>query len=211
MKSSTQLVTVIGIALLAGCASSQAENWSDNFYVHADAGVAFVQNLKLRQVGPTVPTEFDPGTRADIAIGYNLGKSWAVELETGALWNRISKINGNSPGDGHIDLFQFPVLANVVYKIHLQNHWTPYIGGGVGADFATFDDEAFGFNESHTDVTFAYQAQAGVAYALSQNTALDFGYKFFGSLGHDWKFSPGELTSDPILTHALLVSFSWKF
>ena len=44
--------------------------------------------------------------------------------------------------------------------------------------------------------------------ALSQNTALDFGYKFFGSLGHDWKFSPGELTSDPILTHALLVSFS---
>ncbi|HLX72296.1 MAG TPA: outer membrane beta-barrel protein [Verrucomicrobiae bacterium] len=213
-----KIITIAVAAIVAGGpALIRAEDNSDRFYVHADSGAVFVQDLTLRASVPGSPStsasfamHFQPGARGDIAIGYNLTDSLAVEIETGALWNRIDTVNS-------IDLFQVPLLENLVYRVHLKNGWTPYFGAGAGADFGILSGiESISHGDviqtsSSDDVTFGYQAQAGIAYAISPNADVDFSYKFFGSFEHNWDFPGVKFDSDKIYTHALLLSFRWKF
>ncbi len=194
MKSSTQLVTVIGIALLAGGASSQAENWSDSFYVHTDIGPAFIGN------GPTTFLGFnqtsgmfqgkghfraDTGIRGDLALGYQLTKSWAVEAEAGAIWN---------PGPNEHDYFyQIPVMLNVVYQIHLSDSWKAYVGAGAGGVISMIGSEShdpafyrhFLFEDS--DWSQCYQAEAGIKYAISRHVEINLGYKFLGVVEYNYR------------------------
>ena len=204
-----KIVTIAGAALLLGGFNAVAEeNAGSSLYVHADAGVALMQNFKINGIN----AEMDPGARFDASVGYNLNNCWAVEFETGGLWNRFDKIGGSSISGGHLDLFRTPLLASVIYKINLNDRWTPYIGVGAGGDLATLDAEPDnGSSESDTGIAFAVQAQAGISYALSDHASVDLGYKFFGSGHHSWNIEGEHFGSSDLFTHAVLASFSWKF
>lgn len=224
-----KITTIAAAALVISApAILKAQDNTGRFYVHADVGSVFIQDLTIHFSGPSphgpsaapLDTHFQPGARGDISIGYNLNDSLAVEIETGAMWNRVDTFNGASPGGGPTDLYQIPLLANLVYRVHLKNGWTPYFGAGAGADFAVFQTTVpggnainiFGPSETTDDVAFAYQAQAGISYAISPNSELDFGYQFFGSFEHNWDvLGPFHYDSDKIYTHAVLLSYCWKF
>jgi hypothetical protein len=216
-------MTVAGVARFTNGADLQTkqvmiggDDDSGAIYIHADAGPLFLEPVTFRFYGAHVIGDFKTGARGDIAIGYNLSDSFALELETGALWNRwdTAGVRTTLP----MDLFQVPVLGNAIYKIHLNNRWTADFGIGAGADVATlvYTSETIGLSavtatRAYTDVTFAYQAQAGMAFALSSNADVDLGYKFFGSFDHHWNFEGEGVSSDAVFTHALLLSFCWKF
>jgi opacity protein-like surface antigen len=206
-----KITTIATAVLIAGApVRLEAQDNAESFYVHADAGAVYMQDLTFHfRLGPksgSFSDQINPGARGDIAAGYNLTDPLAVELETGALWNR-------SRSD--IDIFQIPLLESLVYRAHLKNGWTPYFGAGAGADFAVLNASVFTgkalVRESDDDVTFGYQAQAGISYAISPNADLDIGYKFFGSFEHHWDFGDLGLDSDKIYTHAVLLSFRWNF
>lgn len=210
-----KITTLAATMLLAGCPILlKAEDNAERFYVHADIGPVFIQDLTLHTSFGRSATHFEPGVRGDAAIGYNLSDSLAVETETGVLWNRVNSFNGFSASG--TDLYQIPLLENLLYRIHLKHGWTPYVGGGVGADFTVFKTSVIsrsGLPESAggNDVTLGFQAKAGISYAISPNADIDFGYKFLGSLQHDWDVAGFRYKSDDIYTHAVLVSFCWKF
>ena len=182
-----------------------------------DIGPSFVQDATINSTTKVFSqtfhasrtVEFQTGIRGDIAVGYNINGAWAMELESGAIWNAIGSEQ---------ELYQIPILLNVLYKIPLKNSWTPYFGVGAGVvvskiDFLTVPTAAAAtyVRTSDTDQTFAYQAMAGIKYAVSDRAQIDLGYKFFGTLDQSWAGNGTTLTSNGIYTHAVLASFTWKF
>ena len=102
--------------------------------------------------------------------------------------------------------------------INLKGGWTPYVGAGVGgaATYLTAQNvPLFGFgchtSYSSTDFTFAYQATAGLKYAISENIELGIAYKFTGTTDHNWSDNGVTFKTDGTVTHAVLASLTWKF
>jgi opacity protein-like surface antigen len=193
-------------------------------YLNADFGGAFRENAQLRQSQGIVPqysTTFNPGIRADIDLGYNLNDSWAVELETGFIWNSVDEIGGTPLGSysQSIDLYSIPVLANIIYKVPTKTSWTPYFGVGAGGVVGIFDFKTSGTDFSDTDFAFAWQAEAGLKYALTKNASFGIAYKFLGTLNQRYYLGGGypggtmndHVKLDGVYINAVEASFTWTF
>jgi opacity protein-like surface antigen len=211
----------IGSTCLLAAASSQADSTS-RFYLSADAGAAFTQDasVQLSDFGNSGDVKFDTGLRAGLNFGYHVTRSFAVELESGVIWNDVQSIQGNSPDAGaSATLYQIPVLANVIYK-PWHGAFQPYIGVGCGGAASVFDISNVSQSSrfapyypslNSTDWAFAYQAELGVNYALCRCVDLGLAYKFFGTTSHDWSSNGLELKTDGIITHSITASVTWKF
>ena len=75
--------------------------------------------------------KFDPGFRAGMAIGKQLTRHIAIEAEGGFHYNSIRSIEDASSDDG--ELYQVPVLGNLVLQFPNRTRLIPVIGGGAGA------------------------------------------------------------------------------
>jgi len=198
----------MGFILLAGPALAHGTEWLDQTYLHVDAGPAILASGGLFGL-------YGDGVRGDVAFGYNLTESWSAEFETGVIWNPVNR--RDSPV--HDALYQYPILANVVYQHRFGPGWSVYLNTGAGGAVTTIDATVGGggplpgpgVRDDDTDLSFAFQAGGGVRYHVCANAALDVGYKFLGSLGHEWRIGSAVLRVDEIYTHAALASFSWNF
>jgi len=213
--------SVIGTTLVLFIANAGAADWTQNLYINADAGSAFRQSTIIHEsFGYTEHTTYNPGIRADVALGYNINDSWAVELSTGVIWNSMDKVNGVplSSFNETFDTYIIPNLVNVIYKVPTKSSWTPYVGVGVGSVVSIVDINADNFHGgnpdlSDSDFTFAYQAEAGLKYSLTKNVSIGIDYKFLGTLAQSWymRSFANHLETDATYTHAILVNFNWKF
>ena len=204
-------------------ASACASDWSDNLhlsatnlYLNADVGSALQQNAQFHQSGfPPQYASFNPGIRADIDLGYKLDDTWAVEFETGVNWNSIDKIGGVSLHsiNRSFGIYTIPLLANVIYKLPRDGSLTPYVGMGVGGvcSIAAFSDATSDFSDPC--FTFAYQAEAGLKYALTKNISIGVAYKYFNAMDQSWLFNrtAGHVGFDVVHTHVIVASFTWTF
>ena len=86
---------------------------------------------------------------------------------------------GDLVADGQGDVSTLFVMANVFYDLDTGGPLTPYIGGGVGVGFADVDYSPSSVAIIQDDSSaFAYQAMAGVAYAVSPSVDLTLGYRY---------------------------------
>jgi opacity protein-like surface antigen len=208
--------------------TQSSQDWTQNLYANVDFGGMFQQNTTLFQsTGTPKTTTFSPGIRGDIALGYNINKSLAVEFDTGVLWNSMDKVGGISLSSANqsADIYTIPVLANIIYKVPLKDSWHPYVGVGVGGAAAIIS-YSIGASSggplpiSTTPTTlgdynfvFAYQAEVGLEYELSKNASIGIAYEFFGTSDPRWYFSqiPSHLKEGGYYTHSFTVSFTWNF
>lgn len=226
MKTTVRSITMVSAALLMSATGARASgwndnlDWSDNLYLSADVGGMFQQGTSLIQNGSSASVTFNPGVRADIDLGYNLNDSWAVELETGFMWNSMDNVGGRSLSSisQSVDMYSVPILANIIYKVPTKTSWVPYFGVGAGGVVGIYDLKSRGTDYSDTDFTFAYQAEAGLDYALSKNVSVGIAYKFLGALNQHWLLSPklphdtyNHVTLDGVYIHAVVVKFTWSF
>ncbi len=226
MKKTFLFATTSSALLLASQAGAQTSQTSaietnsvaDKMYVSGDVGAAWQQNVNAQGGNGTV--NFDTGVRGDVTFGYNFCENFAAELETGVIANSISSIAGNtlSSFGASADIYEIPVLVNAIYKLPLKGGWTHFVGVGIGgaATYLTAQNvPLFGFGShssySSTDFTFAYQAEAGFKYAISEHIDLGFVYKFTGTTDHGWSDNGVTFNTDGTMTHAVLATFTWKF
>lgn len=218
-------ITTLGIALFLGCAAAHAD-WSDNLYLHSDVGPAFTPDATthFRQAtaglsGFNVVTgkgtfKSATGVRGDVSLGYDLNKSWAVEVEAGAIWDPSPFANGTP-------FYQVPVMLRVLYQVPLDDSWKIYFGAGAGGVVGIEEGEIHTVLFSKpisldaTDTAFGYEAEAGLKYELSRHTELGVGYKFLGVDHYTFDVNTpnfvSHVTVDPLYTHTALLSFTWKF
>ncbi len=230
MELNIRSITTAAAVLVMSAVAASAQDWTQNLYAKIDGGGMFQQNATLDKttsssVPPAISTSgtatFNFGVRGDIALGYNINKSWAAEFDTGVLWNSMDKVGNNTLGSigQSADTYTVPFLANFIYKVPIKGPWSSYVGLGVGGAASILSYDNSGYSLSDCNFTFAYQAEAGLKYALSQNASINIAYEFLGMTDPSWNSSltVGATTTDyqfkenGFYTHSIAVSFTWNF
>lgn len=223
MKKLLCCLTAAGIALVAAPAGyAQTQTTTTTYfvlqpvpwYVHMDVGGTLMQDLTIKNAGGA-KNGVDPGFRTTISVGANFTPFLSAEVEGGALGNALDT-SGDQPISAiatRAELYQFPILANLILKAPLRGGVTPYIGGGAGGVASTLYLHAPGFWSQDTDFTYAFQAMAGVRFALNRNMDFGVGYKFLGTGEHSFFGDDSVLSvrTGHAYTHSILASFTWTF
>jgi opacity protein-like surface antigen len=184
-----------------------------------EVGATVIQDAKLEaffdQPLSDNKVKFDPGFRAAIALGTDLMPFLAVEAEGAFHYNSIKSVSGATSGLG--DLYQFPVMGNVVLQFPNRTRLVPVLGGGVGAVFSVFDakDITLGtarFSSSEETWTFAYQGYAGLLYQFRPEMALGVTYHYVNNDGPSWRDSAGNnVKFNRLVSHSLSLTFNFRF
>lgn len=203
-----------GVVCLLAAVTANAQNYPGSVYFNGSLGGALQQDMTVRNAG-NGKVGFDPGVRFDFSGGVNFTPYFSGELETGIIANRLDTFDGvslSSMGQRG-DLTQFPLLANAILRIPLRYGVTPYVGVGCGGIASTLYLRQPGDRGTDTDFTFAYQAQAGVRWALNRNMECGVGYKFLGTPPHTWFADDPNLftRSGRMYSHAILATFKFTF
>ena len=104
---------------------------------------------------------FDTGIAGGVAVGYDFGPA-RVEIEGSYRHSNADK--------GDADLKVSTLMANVYADFNTDGTTTPYLGAGVGVANVDLDDE--------DDQVLAGQVAAGVLFAVTEQVAIDLGYRF---------------------------------
>lgn len=208
MKRKIPFLLAGGIVPLATAVMGQ--DFSPHPYLSADLGAAFQENLRIRS-GDLI--DFHNGVRGDITLGYQKTRWVGMELQTGVIWNSGDKIGGAtiSSFGGRMDLYQIPVMANLVLTTPAWHGFRPYAGAGFGGVAAMMRFERPLGSIRDTDVTFSYQAFGGLNYEISEHFELGVGYKYLQTDNHDWIENGVTLKTEGTTVHSVTASLSWKF
>lgn len=129
---------------------------------------------------------------AGIAVGLNLreftevGAPIRVELEYASRGKLKSEWNGSIGARNQVKAaWQVQTfMLNGYWDIDTGSAFTPYLGAGLGASYIyeNMTSGMGGVRHSTEDYNwgFAWNVGAGVAYAFTDNVALDVGYRFAG-------------------------------
>ncbi len=212
-----------GLILLAAAASSPPANhdyYADldrEVYLAFDGGAAKQQGITLSDLqGDREKIHFDTGVRMDLALGHNITKNWAMELEMGLMANTVNYSYTLGTDYGSQSLVQMPLLLNVVFTQPLGSRCAVYVGAGGGGIFSQYAD-AYG-DSTPSAAAWAYQAQAGLRVQLSEHWTMGLGYKLLGTssysigsgVSYDYS-SPTEWRSSGNLSQAVLLTFTCTF
>jgi opacity protein-like surface antigen len=216
MKSQIQFLLAVGILSLARVSQAQAVSKSavpdvlKGFYLSTDMGLAFQQPIYV--IGAD-QIKFNDGIRGDLSAGYRFTPWCAAELAGGVVWNRAHAIGGVplSNYDGSMDLYEIPMMANIVFTLPLKHGFKLDFGGGVGAvaGILHFNNPLGDIHD--TDFTFAYQFSTGLNYKLTENIELGLGFKFLQTNNHFWSENGVSLNTEGTATYSLTASLSWSF
>jgi opacity protein-like surface antigen len=199
---------------------------TSGFYVGADAGGALTSDSRVKEffgpVDPGTKVRLDPGVRVGFIGGYKFNKWFGLEGETGVIANNIKSITGATI-DGNADLANVPFLLNARFELpHGRCPITPYFGGGAGgaATVLTLDRhidlDGVRLRGNDAALVFAYQAFAGLRYALSDRMGIGLEYHYFATTGPTWRADASGTDTDHlrflgVQSHAISVAFDFRF
>ncbi|HEY2082677.1 MAG TPA: outer membrane beta-barrel protein [Verrucomicrobiae bacterium] len=212
----------------AAAAPPATYNWSptSRFYVGADAGGALTSDTRVKEffgpVNPGTKVSLDPGVRVGFVGGYKLTDWFSVEGETGVIANNVKSITGASI-DGNATLANVPFLLNGRFELpHGRCPVTPYFGGGAGGSASVFNLEhdmdlnGVHLRGSDAAVVFAYQAFAGLRYAINDQMGIGVEYHYFCTTGPTWSGDTFGTASDHlrflgVQSHTISLAFDFHF
>lgn len=138
--------------------------------------------------------QFTPMFRADIVGGYRFGSKLKDD------WNSLdAKLStGTLFANGYVDFGQFGAFR-------------PYVGAGVGVAFHHLGSVDLPIGSSSGNSTsFAWNAQAGVVFDLTDRLALDVGYRYV-DLGKAKSGGPLPFKVDDITAHEARIGLRYSF
>src|SRR3954452_22525479 len=195
---------------------------ADGFYFAVHGRASALEDADGTVNNPGAPTldltlKAEKGWLACVAGGDQWPSGLALEGEVTYRENRLDKVKILG---GHIDLggdeHSWALMTNAYYNLHTGTAFTPYVGGGIGAAFLTISAKPQGaadFNDSET--RFAYQAIAGVSYALTERVSLGIEYRYFATTDPSYSDNPGGGGTSRVdaeyKTHNVLVNLIYRF
>jgi OmpA-OmpF porin, OOP family len=201
MKSTVHLT---GMALLAVGLALPAAAADKGWYFLAEGGVAIGQDVNAEVGGASGEAEVDVGTRFDLGVGYSLNKNWALEFDTGWVWNRFTDTDGS--------ISHIPLMINGVFRYPMAGgKWVPYIGAGLGGTYSMLDVDDGTLDDSDGDFNFAWQGMAGIKYMIKENMSLGLGYKYLATLESNFEIEGVDVSLENSHNHAFGLVFNMSF
>ncbi len=213
------------LSLLAGSALQAQSLDVPGLYLKGDFGGNIRQDTSVNEFfGPVAPgtkIKFDPGFRAGLQLGYQAVDWLAGEVEVGFMGNNVSEVTGAT--ELHDVYFgNVPVMFNARLQWPTGCRFTPYAGAGVGFSESYFDIGGLELNGirlsgSDVDTVFAWQAFAGIRYALNDRLGLAVEYHYFHADSPSWTADLGFPTPSDRLsfgatqTHAISLAVQLHF
>jgi OOP family OmpA-OmpF porin len=184
------LLATAGFAAAADMVEAPMETTPSGIYIAGRIGTAFAQDTRFGVLGTTVTNNYDSvGFNGSLAVGntYEFGGFQArAELEGGYMTNGIDShlVAGVGNFTGAAAFGRTNVLYGLVngYVDFGSGPFKPYIGAGIGAANVDFDNHgvnAVGTAMNDSAAGLAWQVGAGASYALTQQTTLELGYRYF--------------------------------
>jgi OmpA-OmpF porin, OOP family len=191
------------------------------FYVKGDVGGNITEDIDVESFfGENVSgvkLEMDPGLRGGIVGGFQVTDWFATELELGFMVNEVSSVKGGGfVNDATISNVPFLVNARFQYS-NPRLLVTPYAGAGVGGSQVIFDVDELSIGNvtmwgSDSDTVFAWQAFAGLRFALNEQMGLSVEYRYFDAASPSWDAGYGEeFELGHTRTHAFSLAFDFHF
>jgi opacity protein-like surface antigen len=179
---------VAGCMLLIAQTSVAAGESREGLYFTLEGGVNFLQDNDLTVTIPNQPEIsgelfYDTGWAAGAAAGYEWANGIALQAELVYRQNGIDgeEVMGMRLGiDGTESSMAF--MGNAKFNLDTGTLLTPFVGAGVGLAVLKVDAQPDGGGDfKDTDTQFAYQAMAGVSYAVSEHLHLALEYIYFAT------------------------------
>ncbi len=216
MNSKIQFLMGCGVLSLASASLGQDISNTNSvavdkkYYFGTDLGPAFLQTVNIVDADQI---KFNTGIRGDLNLGYRLTPWFAAELEGGVIWNSADTIGGValSSYGGSLDLYQIPMLGNVVFTLPLDHGFNAKVGGGAGAVASILHFNSPLGDIHNTDYTFAYQFFSGLSYQVAKNFEVGVGFKLLRTNNHYWEENGVTLTTGGAMTYSVTGSFTWVF
>lgn len=197
------------ILIVAACAMllsiSSVAHSAEGFYVGGNVGAAIPVDVDQTSTGlPGVPAtmESDTGIAAGIALGYDFGNNFRVEVEYAYQQNDMDKftLQGVLLPITSGDITTHAGLLNGYYDFANSSPFTPFISAGVG--MANVEHSAWSragapyITTPSDDTVFAYQASAGVGFAVTPTVTIDVKYRYFGTEDLELTYPAVTITSE---------------
>jgi outer membrane protein OmpA-like peptidoglycan-associated protein len=168
--------TVALAALMAGSAgvASATEGW----YGRADVGYSVDGEIDLDTTGASSSRDLESDWMGALGLGYAFDNGFRVDGEVSTRFNNIEPV-GRPGFFGRANVWA--AMLNGYYDFNREGSIQPYVGVGVGAariDVGLAEHSTF-TSIDDSDTALAYQGMAGVSVDLSDQLALDVGYRYF--------------------------------
>ncbi|MEL6323939.1 MAG: outer membrane protein [Pseudomonadota bacterium] len=233
MKKTLFCATAATALVSFGPAAMAQEGW----YTRLDIGYSIAGNADYDVATPSVGSlagnanvgdnfgvwggagyDFDNSFRLETTFGYRAGDT-DVDPDTNGLpvLGGIQASPLNEDGNAQV----WDAMANLLYDVPTQGRVTPYLGVGVGLANVKLSARNLQINGaavngfSDSDTSFAYQALAGLGFAVTDNLTLDLGYRWFNVddldfVGTDANGGAVAYTGD-YQDHTLTAGLRYKF
>ncbi len=172
---------------------AQQAYWSP-WYIALRGGAVYADDTSFGALGTTIDNSYDVGGYIDGAVGYQFRNSGLrAEAEFGYLSSSVDSHDIAGAGTFDADQAQGDTsaifgLASIYYDIPLNAPIKPFVGGGIGAADVSFEGHGTtpaGTVLDDSATAFAWHLTGGVGYDISENVALEVGYRYLEFDGVD--------------------------
>ena len=165
------LATLVALSLPAVALADEHRG----FYIQGDAGHA---SVKGKAYGESVTAK---GFSPRLSGGYDFGDFRVAADYTHYKSHKESgRISSSTNYDAKAKFQSFGVSA--IYDINLQSPVKPYVGARLGLNRISYSDDfrSTGYHETESfrKTKAGVGVMAGVGYDITQNVALDAGYRY---------------------------------
>ncbi len=209
MNVSLKMCVVAGLLALPTYGFAEQDGKGAYVSVHLKASIPDKSQVTGQSAAGAGSTSdrltLDNSIGTTLAGGYGFGLL-RLEGEMGFRQSKVSSVARSNGAqydtDGNLSVFS--TLANCYVDFRNSSRFTPYLVGGVGFAVLGLEtvygtDTASGnvskLYHANNDVVFAYQAGAGLDYAINRHFSVDVGYRYFGttnaSLNNDYPKATG--------------------
>jgi opacity protein-like surface antigen len=212
------LVGAVALALAVPSLAEAGEVSGEGIYGEIRGGANLANDSDLdASTGESGEFEYDTGYVVELAGGYHHRESGVRgELALGLRGNDIDDItieglSASSAGlsvDGDAEVVSG--MANLYFEPDLGGQVRPYVGGGIGAAYVSFDAKVSGLRVlNDNDTVFAYQFMAGGIWEFSNNpnVGVTLGYTYFGTSDGEYKDEGGIKFDASYDSHAVMIGF----
>ena len=137
----------------------------------------------------TTTLDFDPGFVVMGAAGYAFPNGVRLEGEVSYRSNEYGELSGGILGPFSVDIegdfSQVGLMGNVGYDFNPHSALNPFVMAGAGVSFFESSDLTVGrltfLLADRTKTVAAFQAGAGIQYAINDDFTASVSYRFFGT------------------------------
>ena len=180
------------------------------YYFHLFGGPSIPQTVHGNDASATYTVTLkSPGYLVGGAIGMRFTKNWRAEGELAYRRYALDHVTYTTSTtlNGYADAVS--LMGNLWYDVPHGGQWTPYVGGGAGVAYATYDNTKSGFKASDTGLIF--QLGAGVNWMMTDNISVDVGYRFRGIMDLTFSDSTARYTGNNYYGHNVIAGVTVGF